>query len=125
MLPLAWTLIEVLVLIGVLTVVVGVIVAVAVSAADKAKQRAFERLVKVGCVDGNRGEQEVLVGEISQGVFDVLTQGFSLDTVKAKLVWRKTADGVCKYKLVVTGTDSSGATSSRESQEFEVRGCPG
>ena len=122
---LAFTLIEVFVLIGVCIVVAAVVVAIGVSLLRKGKEEVLTRIVKIGCAgDAKKGEENVALGDISQSALDVLTQGFSMDTAKAKIVWWKTGDRVCKYKIVVTGSDTSGNQGARETQEFEVKNCP-
>lgn len=121
---LAFSLIELIVGLIVLVVIVAFVVYLGRNIARKGRERALERIVKVGCTDARSGEQEILLTELEQGVIDVLTQGFTLESNKVKLVWRKTSEGVCKYKIVAPGKDSSGAAGTKETQEFELKHCP-
>ncbi len=120
----AFTLVDFFVTLGLGIVLVAVLVAVGKSAADKATQRALGRIVKPGCTGSNRGQEAGELTQLTQSMIDVLTQGFTLETVSAEIVWRKTKKGVCRYKIVTTGQDENGKTSSKESQEFDVPNCP-
>jgi hypothetical protein len=75
------------------------------------------------CADETQGEFEIQLTEIEQGILDVLTQGFALKTVRAKIKWRKKGGNKCVYKIVISG--KKGDTElSKDSEEFEIQPCP-
>lgn len=120
---LAFTLLELFVLLAIVILIVALLVSALRSGTGKITQRAIDRLVKFECAEGKpSGEFPINLTEITQSILDVLTQGFTLENFRAKVKWRK--DGRrCVYTIVVIGTDGNNQI-TRESEEFTVEPCP-
>ncbi len=116
--------IEAAVLLLIVILVVALIVRVMVKGSGKLTNITINQLVKQECASSgtNNGAFDVELGTISQGVLDILTQGYSLDQVSAKVKWRRFGRG-CRYTIIVNITDSDD-TVTRESEEFTVEPCP-
>jgi hypothetical protein len=108
----------------ILVMLISMMIVVVMSALlKKAKQAGISNLIKAECVSANQGEIKINLTDISQGVLDVLTQGFTLENFDAKLKWRKRGNK-CIYTIVIEGREGDTVV-SRESEEIEVPNCPG
>ncbi len=120
----SFSLVEVFVLIALLIIVAGFLVSALSKGGNKAARITMQRLVKAQCVDKNSGEIDVSITEIDQSILDVLTQGFTLNNFKAKLVWRKVGKK-CVYKVKVIYESEGEKRFERESEEeIEIPNCP-
>ena len=118
-----FSLVEAAVLLLLLILIVALIVRVMVKGSGKLTNITINQLVKQECASSstNNGTFDIELGTISQGILDILTQGYSLDQVSAKVKWRKSGRG-CKYTIIVKITDGDD-TVTRESEEFTVEPC--
>ena len=121
---LAFSLIELAVGLALLILIIALLVAVLTRGGNKVTGIAVDRLVKMECASasGNGGEMDVDIGQLSQSVLDILTQGFTLEMVSAKIKWRKTSRG-CVYTIEARLNDGED-TVTRESAEMTVASCP-
>jgi len=121
---LAFSLVEFAVGLALLILIVALLAAVLTKGGNKVTGIAVDRLVKMECASatGNGGEMDVEIGELSQSMLDILTQGFTLEMVSAKIKWRKTSRG-CVYTIEAKLNDGED-TITRESDEVAITSCP-
>lgn len=107
--------------------IMGFIVAVWVKGGKKVKGITIARLVKMECASitstNHSGEFDIEIGELSQDIKDILTEGFTLEMVSAKVKWKKRGKK-CVYTIEAK-LDKDGTEITDSSQEFTVEGTCG
>lgn len=97
------------------------------ASADKLTKLTLEYLTKAECVSGNRNQGELDLPNLTEfsdiSWLDVATQGFSLQSNRGKLKWRKRGNK-CVYTVERIWTNEQGETLKQQSEEKEVSPCP-
>ncbi len=112
---------------GLLTLGAWLISKVGKAGADKLTSITLDHITKGECVSGSKNHGELPIPNLTKfsdiSWLDIATQGFSLETNKGKLRWRKKGNK-CFYTIERIWVNEEGKTMKQESKEEEVSPCP-